>query len=338
MSMYHDRRTFLRLAAAEWLRLPLLGARARRPPNAPAAHASRRPAQAASVTKVSYAYASPNGLHFVATVGGEKPELGAQVRARIRPADDDQLAQRGQRAGGRLGQRGRGDARLGVAGAGQGARHQAAVAGRRRHAVRAARAAGDQEGRRPEGQDARRLGTGRRRRHDRDQDHARREWAGRQRLHAGPGRRDLRPHRGDEGHARSTRCAQSRAAGVRSCATRASPRSTPPTTTRRSRACTRSCSLAQAELVPEQRRRAANLCAPGMRSRSGFTIRPTRTRCWRSPKRRWAAPTRAPRPGLQPARRSQIGLAEPAHQRKDAAAVRGQPEEGGRSRTCRRTR
>jgi NitT/TauT family transport system substrate-binding protein len=27
------------------------------------------------VTKVSYAYASPNGFHFVATVGGEKPDL-----------------------------------------------------------------------------------------------------------------------------------------------------------------------------------------------------------------------------------------------------------------------
>jgi ABC-type nitrate/sulfonate/bicarbonate transport system substrate-binding protein len=29
----------------------------------------------ASVTKVSYAYASPNGFHLVATVGGEKPDL-----------------------------------------------------------------------------------------------------------------------------------------------------------------------------------------------------------------------------------------------------------------------
>src|SRR4029077_2577100 len=33
------------------------------------------PAAGTSITKVSYAYASPNGFHFVATVGGEKPEL-----------------------------------------------------------------------------------------------------------------------------------------------------------------------------------------------------------------------------------------------------------------------
>ena len=78
MSMYHDRRTFLKLAgglAGASFGLPLLAAC-----TAPA-HRTRggtpaaRLAQAASVTKVSYAYASPNGLHFVATVGGEKPEL-----------------------------------------------------------------------------------------------------------------------------------------------------------------------------------------------------------------------------------------------------------------------
>jgi ABC-type nitrate/sulfonate/bicarbonate transport system substrate-binding protein len=38
------------------------------------AAANQAPAQG-TVNKVSYAYASPNGFHFVATVGGEKPDL-----------------------------------------------------------------------------------------------------------------------------------------------------------------------------------------------------------------------------------------------------------------------
>jgi ABC-type nitrate/sulfonate/bicarbonate transport system substrate-binding protein len=44
-------------------------------PAQPGAAPTTAPAQATSVTKVSYAYASPNGLHFVATVGSEKPDL-----------------------------------------------------------------------------------------------------------------------------------------------------------------------------------------------------------------------------------------------------------------------
>jgi NitT/TauT family transport system substrate-binding protein len=77
MSMYHDRRTFLRLAgglAGASLGLPLLAA-CSTPTSTPATTQQTAPAQAASVTKVSYAYASPNGLHFVATVGSEKPEI-----------------------------------------------------------------------------------------------------------------------------------------------------------------------------------------------------------------------------------------------------------------------
>jgi ABC-type nitrate/sulfonate/bicarbonate transport system substrate-binding protein len=84
MSMHHDRRTFLRLALGVGVGLPLLGAcsapaSAPSPTQAPGAAqsqpATQAPAQATSVTKVSYAYASPNGLHFVATVGSEKPDL-----------------------------------------------------------------------------------------------------------------------------------------------------------------------------------------------------------------------------------------------------------------------
>lgn len=83
MSLQHDRRTFLKLsigAASAGIALPLLSAcsaPASTTPPAPttAAAAQQAPAQAASVTKVSYAYASPNGLHYVATVGSEKPDL-----------------------------------------------------------------------------------------------------------------------------------------------------------------------------------------------------------------------------------------------------------------------
>jgi ABC-type nitrate/sulfonate/bicarbonate transport system substrate-binding protein len=77
--MVHHRRTFLRLAAGvvgAGVGLPLLGAC-----SAPAATSNAvpgnqaAPSQPASLTKITYAYANPNGLHFVATVGGEKPEL-----------------------------------------------------------------------------------------------------------------------------------------------------------------------------------------------------------------------------------------------------------------------
>jgi ABC-type nitrate/sulfonate/bicarbonate transport system substrate-binding protein len=45
------------------------------PSQAQAAAPTTAPSAGASVTKVSYAYASPNGFHLVATVGGEKPDL-----------------------------------------------------------------------------------------------------------------------------------------------------------------------------------------------------------------------------------------------------------------------
>ena len=85
MSMRQDRRTFLKRAigtAGAGLVVPLFAACApastQTPtslPQAQPAAATTAPAAVASVTKVSYAYASPNGFHFVATVGGEKPEL-----------------------------------------------------------------------------------------------------------------------------------------------------------------------------------------------------------------------------------------------------------------------
>src|SRR5262249_42892865 len=80
MSMRHDRRTFLRLvggAAGAGASLALLAACSSpaAPGPAPTQPAAAAPAQASGVTKVSYAYASPNGFHFVATVGAEKPEL-----------------------------------------------------------------------------------------------------------------------------------------------------------------------------------------------------------------------------------------------------------------------
>lgn len=79
MSLHHDRRTFLRLAFGG-TGVALLAACASPPAAAPAPTQAvgQAPAQASTVTKITYAYASPNGLHFVATVGAEKPELGAK--------------------------------------------------------------------------------------------------------------------------------------------------------------------------------------------------------------------------------------------------------------------
>ena len=87
MSLNHDRRTFLRLAIGG-AGVALLAACSSPPAAAPAptqaaaaapaqagAAPTTAPAQGTSLTKVSYAYASPNGLHFVATVGSEKPDL-----------------------------------------------------------------------------------------------------------------------------------------------------------------------------------------------------------------------------------------------------------------------
>ncbi|MBV9325447.1 MAG: ABC transporter substrate-binding protein [Chloroflexi bacterium] len=86
MSRHHDRRTFIRLGVGlvgAGVGLPLLAACSTATPPAPTqaaasagASTQTAPAQAASTTRITYAYASPNGLHFVATVGGEKPELG----------------------------------------------------------------------------------------------------------------------------------------------------------------------------------------------------------------------------------------------------------------------
>jgi NitT/TauT family transport system substrate-binding protein len=77
MSPRQDRRSFLRQAigaAGAGLVVPLLAACTPTAPQ-PAAAPTTAPAAGSGVTKVSYAYASPNGLHFVATLGGEKPDL-----------------------------------------------------------------------------------------------------------------------------------------------------------------------------------------------------------------------------------------------------------------------
>jgi NitT/TauT family transport system substrate-binding protein len=79
----HDRRTFLRQcvgAASAGLVVPLFAACAPTstspaPAGGQSAAPTTAPAQTSSVTKVSYAYASPNGLHYVATVATEKPDL-----------------------------------------------------------------------------------------------------------------------------------------------------------------------------------------------------------------------------------------------------------------------
>jgi NitT/TauT family transport system substrate-binding protein len=79
MSMRHDRRTFLKRAmgtAGAGLVVPLFAACAPSPSSSSApAPAPTAPASVAAITRVSYAYASPNGLHFVAVVGSEKPDL-----------------------------------------------------------------------------------------------------------------------------------------------------------------------------------------------------------------------------------------------------------------------
>jgi NitT/TauT family transport system substrate-binding protein len=85
MSLRQDRRTFLKQAigaAGASFVVPLAAAcaptapqPAAAPTTAPGAPPTTAPAAASGLTKVSYAYASPNGLHFVASVGGEKPDL-----------------------------------------------------------------------------------------------------------------------------------------------------------------------------------------------------------------------------------------------------------------------
>jgi NitT/TauT family transport system substrate-binding protein len=80
MSTRFDRRIFLRHvigATGAGLGVSLFAAcapsSAPAPTSAPAAAAG--PASPKSVTKVSYAYASPNGFHFIATIGSVKPDL-----------------------------------------------------------------------------------------------------------------------------------------------------------------------------------------------------------------------------------------------------------------------
>lgn len=87
MAMRHDRRTFLKHAvgaAGAGLLVPVFAGCAPAATPIQSSGSSSRPEQAApttapaasaGVTRVSYAFASPNGLHFVATVGSEKPEL-----------------------------------------------------------------------------------------------------------------------------------------------------------------------------------------------------------------------------------------------------------------------
>lgn len=83
MLLRHDRRTFLRHlagAASGGVVIPLLAAcTATTTPAAPPTQAGPAPTQApaanGSVTKVSYAYASPNGFHFVATVAAAKADI-----------------------------------------------------------------------------------------------------------------------------------------------------------------------------------------------------------------------------------------------------------------------
>jgi ABC-type nitrate/sulfonate/bicarbonate transport system substrate-binding protein len=78
MSTRYDRRSFLRHVigtAGAGLAIPLLSACAPAATPPAAAPTTAAPAAIKSVTKVSYAYASPNGFHFVATIGAEKPDL-----------------------------------------------------------------------------------------------------------------------------------------------------------------------------------------------------------------------------------------------------------------------
>ena len=70
----HDRRAFLRLALGGAGIALLAACSSPSAPTQSAAAPNQAPAEG-TITKVSYAYASPNGFHFVATVAGEKPDL-----------------------------------------------------------------------------------------------------------------------------------------------------------------------------------------------------------------------------------------------------------------------
>jgi NitT/TauT family transport system substrate-binding protein len=73
MSMRHDRRTFLK-GALGVASAGLLAA-CTTPPAAQQPGPTTAPAATKTVAKVTYALASVNGLHYVATVGNEKPDL-----------------------------------------------------------------------------------------------------------------------------------------------------------------------------------------------------------------------------------------------------------------------
>jgi ABC-type nitrate/sulfonate/bicarbonate transport system substrate-binding protein len=70
----HDRRAFLRLAVGGAGIALLAACSSPSAPSQATVAPNQAPAQG-TTTKVSYAYASPNGFHYVATVGGEKPDL-----------------------------------------------------------------------------------------------------------------------------------------------------------------------------------------------------------------------------------------------------------------------
>src|SRR5215207_1015482 len=77
MSIRHDRRTFLKgtFGVAAVGLLAACAPSTTTPPSTGSAAATTAPAAAKGVTKVSYAFASYNGLHLVATVASEKPDL-----------------------------------------------------------------------------------------------------------------------------------------------------------------------------------------------------------------------------------------------------------------------
>src|SRR5262245_39482601 len=82
----HDRRTFLKQAAvlaAAGLLAACSAPSTSNPTSASTSGQTAAPATGASVKKLSYALASVNGLHFVATVASEKPELFAPYGLQI---------------------------------------------------------------------------------------------------------------------------------------------------------------------------------------------------------------------------------------------------------------
>ena len=75
MQIGHDRRTFLKRALGVATAGLLAACAPATGPSAPAPQGATAPPVLKSVTKLTYALASVNGLHFVATIGSEKPDL-----------------------------------------------------------------------------------------------------------------------------------------------------------------------------------------------------------------------------------------------------------------------